>query len=62
MLVADAMTTPSSMVDLRAHRHAPGALRPTSSLSEQLRRSIRGEVRFDTASRALYARDASISA
>jgi FAD/FMN-containing dehydrogenase/Fe-S oxidoreductase len=49
----------SSFVELRAHRHAATVVRAPSSLPERLRRAIRGEVRFDTASRALYARDAS---
>src|SRR6202451_3230090 len=39
----------------RAHEEFPGA----RELEAELRRTVRGEVRFDAASRALYATDAS---
>jgi FAD/FMN-containing dehydrogenase/Fe-S oxidoreductase len=43
-----------------AHRNgAASAERNAATLAEELRRTIRGEVRFDTGSRALYATDSS---
>ena len=52
------MAEHSDVIDLRAHRRAP-SLREVQSLAAELRERVRGEVRFDPGSRALYARDAS---
>lgn len=52
------MAEQSELVSLRTHRLVPDAAQ-TESLVQQLERTVRGEVRFDRASRGLYARDAS---
>jgi FAD/FMN-containing dehydrogenase/Fe-S oxidoreductase len=42
-----------------SHAHAKESFSGATELESQLRRTVRGEVRFDAASRALYATDAS---
>ena len=52
------MAEHSDVIRLRPHRHAPDRA-GVASLEAELTARVRGEVRFDRGSRALYARDAS---
>ena len=57
MGVQKAVPSPFSILDNAAHPHE--SFREGRELEAHLKSSVRGEVRFDRASRALYATDAS---
>jgi len=56
---ATSQTTPQA-TSLAGHRHKPTRVEDRGRLAVDLARAVRGEVRFDRGSQALYANDASV--